>query len=133
MVAKVIPGSTVETTEVMEFIMIECANCAIPFMMTKRLNKAYRESKESFYCPNGHAQGYYGKNEAERLKDKLEEERVRHERELNQANDKFLDALNEKTKLERKLKRVHKGTCPCCNRSFSNLKAHMESKHPELK
>lgn len=28
-------------------------------------------------------------------------------------------------------KRVSKGVCPCCNRSFENLKNHMESQHPE--
>ena len=34
-------------------------------------------------------------------------------------------------KIEKQLKRIHKGVCPCCNRSFTNLKRHMETKHPE--
>ena len=28
--------------------------------------------------------------------------------------------------------RVGKGVCPCCNRSFANLKRHMASQHPEF-
>jgi hypothetical protein len=34
-------------------------------------------------------------------------------------------------KVERKLKRVHRGVCPCCKRTFQNIQRHMETKHPE--
>ena len=33
-----------------------------------------------------------------------------------------------KTKL---IKRIKNGICPCCNRTFKQLAAHMKNKHPE--
>jgi len=30
-------------------------------------------------------------------------------------------------------KRVANGVCPCCTRSFANLRRHMETTHPEYK
>lgn len=33
--------------------------------------------------------------------------------------------------VEKKLNRVSAGTCPCCNRSFKQLAAHMKNKHPD--
>lgn len=39
------------------------------------------------------------------------------------------EAAHEKT--QRKLKRVDRGVCPCCNRSFQNLARHMATKHPK--
>ena len=29
-------------------------------------------------------------------------------------------------------KRASAGVCPCCNRSFQNLRRHMGNKHPEF-
>lgn len=33
-------------------------------------------------------------------------------------------------KLKAQTTRVKNGVCPCCNRSFQNLKRHMNTKHP---
>ena len=38
-----------------------------------------------------------------------------------------------KDKLARKLKRVGRGVCPECNRTFQNLASHMACKHGEKK
>lgn len=59
MLVKVDTGEKIQVTETMDFVLVECCKCATPFLMTTRLNKSLRESKETFYCPFGHPQGYY--------------------------------------------------------------------------
>jgi uncharacterized protein (UPF0212 family) len=36
-----------------------------------------------------------------------------------------------KTQLKKVHVRVGHGVCPCCNRSFAQLRRHMAAKHPE--
>jgi hypothetical protein len=129
MLTKVFKGNT--TQEVMDFTMVECCNCGTPFFMTTRLREAFKKNGDWFYCPNGHQQ-HYSKTTEQILKEKLEEEKARAKKEAEDLTNRLLDTLNEKNKLQRQLKRVHKGTCPCCKKSFENLKRHIASKHPEL-
>jgi hypothetical protein len=131
MLVKVNSGEKIQITETMDFVLVECCKCATPFLMTTRLNKSLRESEETFFCPLGHEQGYYGKNTEEKLKDEVEKLKKEKEQEYETMQNRFLDAVNEKIKIEKQLKRVHKGVCPCCNRSFVNLQQHMKTKHPE--
>jgi hypothetical protein len=37
------------------------------------------------------------------------------------------------TKARNQLERVGNGVCPCCTRSFTNLRRHMATKHPGFK
>jgi hypothetical protein len=106
----------------------ECCRCGVKFGIPKQLQDNLRNTHNSFFCPNGHSQSYIGETDA----DKLRRELKRKEQELaNKVRDE-LNARAEVDKLNRKLKRVHNGTCPCCKRSFSDLQKHMRSKHPEL-
>lgn len=121
-------------TEAIDFTMETCCNCGIPFFMpTYHYKRLLANKGESFYCPNGHGQHYTGKTEVEKLKEKLEALQKEKEQQHEDLQNKWLDALGEKQKLEKQLKRVHKGVCPCCNRTFVNLQKHMATKHPEIK
>lgn len=42
------------------FEVIECCECHCLFCVTKEHKKILIETKETFYCPNGHAQSYTG-------------------------------------------------------------------------
>lgn len=86
------------------------------------------QNHNTFYCPNGHAQYFSGKSEAEKLREELK----RKEQELANKVIEKNDIWNELQKTQKKLTRLNKGTCSCCKRTFQNLKRHMESKHPEL-
>jgi len=104
-----------------------CISCGVKFCIPKELDDKLRQNHKSFYCPNGHSQCYVGETEAEKLRKELK----RKEQEVAdqvQAKLKAQAALNI---AEGKLKRVSKGVCPCCNRSFSDLQRHMKTKHPE--
>lgn len=122
-----------KTNETITFVMEECCNCGIPFMMPSYHQKRLINSQEQFYCPNGHPQHYCGKTDAQKIQEKLDEEKRNRAAEKERLEKQWLEQYNAKTKLEKQLKRIHKGVCPCCNRSFQNLKRHMETKHPEIK
>lgn len=131
MLKEVKQGNT--TTELIDFTLETCCRCGIPFFMpTYHFKRLLANKGESFYCPNGHGQHYTGKTEAEILKAKLEQVQKENEEREQELQNKWLDALGEKNKLEKQLKRVHKGICPCCNRTFVNLERHMKTKHPEV-
>ncbi len=105
-----------------------CCNCGVMFAMETSYDKQLRETHKTFYCPNGHGQSYTGKTEAEKLRDELK----RKEQELANKVREALDLSSSLYSANQKLKRVSKGVCPCCNRTFKNLHSHMKIKHPEI-
>lgn len=132
MIKEVQRGNT--TAEVIDFTLETCCACGIPFFMpTYHYKRLLANKGESFYCPNGHSMSFTGPTEAQKLKEQLEKVKQEKDKQEQELQNKWLDALGEKYKLEKQLKRIHKGVCPCCNRSFQNLKRHMETKHPEIK
>lgn len=51
----------------------ECANCHLLFWISEKQNKRLIKSKETFYCPNGHAQSYAGETNKQKI-EKLEKD-----------------------------------------------------------
>lgn len=66
-----------------EYSEEECCVCAIVYFVTAQFQRKCKETKQSFYCPNGHSQSYT-KSEADRLRDLLETQRKRTEQAENQ-------------------------------------------------
>jgi hypothetical protein len=114
------------------------------------LDEAAQAAKEviNFYCAYGHGQHY--------TKGESQETILRRERDrLKQREAQLMDAVNDekrrrefaessflKVEIERKnaQKRLVKlkaraatGTCPCCNRNFSELQKHIATKHPTFR
>ena len=111
----------------------QCCTCGMSFAMTTDFMRRRRDDRKPFYCPSGHSQHYTGKTEAQKLKDELE----RKQRDLEAANAMTLAAEVERARIAKahnKMRaRVMNGVCPCCNRTFQNLMAHMKTEHPEFK
>jgi hypothetical protein len=105
-----------------EFETCECYSCGVVFAMTKEHRRFFldKRDKATFYCPNGHPQCYTGMSD----KEKLEQERARHQETLARLNV----AEAKRVQLEKRIKR---GVCPCCKRSFTALARHIKTKHPE--
>lgn len=83
------------------------------------------------YCPLGHTHIPSGEPKAERLARELEmsRQRTRAERELRQDTERRLSA--QKSATTRARKRAAAAVCPCCSRSFVQLRRHMAAKHPD--
>jgi Zn finger protein HypA/HybF involved in hydrogenase expression len=109
------------------FVAIECWQCQIAFGVTPYFQERRREDHQSFYCPAGHSQIYPSKSREE----KLQEELAKAERAKQMALDQARMEAEQRQKAERKLKRVQRGVCPQCNRTFAELTKHMQSKHGE--
>ena len=109
-------SSTLET--------VTCITCGVEYAMPADLLAQYRKEHTSYHCPNGHQQYFTGETEAEKLRKELSKEKERA-RWAEEANKKIT------AKLKKTEKRISKGVCPCCNRSFINLQRHMACKHKE--
>jgi hypothetical protein len=114
-----------------------CINCGVQIIMPRWFYEKRREDKANFTCINGHSQHFTGKSDTEKLREELEREKRYHgwtkEREasLRSSNDHLTHQLNgTKGALTKVRKRIAKGVCPACNRSFSDLASHMTCKHP---
>lgn len=87
----------------------------------------------SFFCSYGHKQ-FYVQGESEAAK--LRRERDRLAQRVAQVEDERNEAQQAAAKAERATKRLKKraaaGTCPCCQRTFLNMTAHMKGQHPEF-
>jgi hypothetical protein len=111
---------------------IVCCSCGITFAMPSVRRRELLDNGGGFHCPNGHAQTY-GKGRA----DKLEEQLAQKQRELTAARCETtaekLKREKAETELSRHKRRTKNGVCPCCQRSFLNLKRHLATKHPDFK
>ena len=108
-----------------------CYKCGVAFGISAGHRKYLFETKTEFFCPSGHAQYYPGETKEEKLLKQLENERKRTEwakQEVKNIELRRRAAVGQLTKVK---KRISKGVCPCCNRSFENLQRHMGSKHPD--
>jgi hypothetical protein len=113
-----------------------CCSCFIQFAMPEELQTKRRNDGGSFYCPNGHSQ-HYTKTRVQELEEQLNRERAAKER---AENEKRAAVNREESEREQRMaaeaardrlkRRIKAGSCPCCKRNFSNLRRHMETKHP---
>jgi len=124
-----------------EFVIEECCNCGIAFGMTKALNQECRNrpgpNGKRFYCPNGHDQYYTGETEADKMRrerDRLAQSVAQWQDEAAQQQERRMAAERSAAALRGQITKINKraanGVCPCCTRSFTNLRRHMATKHP---
>lgn len=135
---------TVQLTEAVTFEREDCCNCGVTFFVPADLRAQRKLDAALFYCPNGHGQ-HYSKSEADKLRARVTEleslaqaetkrkqwaeQEAKNQRERAEAAERRLSAqFGENTKLR---KRIKNGVCPCCTRSFTNLRRHMATKHPD--
>jgi aspartate/glutamate racemase len=110
---------------------VNCYSCGTTFGMESSFYQDRVRDHGEFYCPNGHRQHFIGETEAERLKRQLDAERSRSEFFRRQSESERRSKSAIKGQLTKTKNRIAKGVCPCCNRQFSDLHRHMETKHPD--
>lgn len=119
----------------------QCYACKTDMSLPEPLYLAAVASENiTFYCAYGHGQHFAkGPTEADKLRqerDRLKQQiakvcdDVRHQRERADSAERAASAY--KGQATRLKNRAKAGVCPCCNRSFENLRRHMADKHPEF-
>jgi hypothetical protein len=123
--------------------MMNCGECGIQFAVPSAWIAIRRRGTENehrgFTCPNGHTR-VFQETEVERLRRELaaKEEQLAREREAKERAEKEalgqrLAAGRARAETKRIRTRVAAGMCPCCKRSFVQLRRHMENKHPDYR
>jgi hypothetical protein len=95
--------------------------------MQKRQRDDDRE-QVGIYCPSGHRWTFAGEPRSKELERQIAAKQAALDQERAARRD--ADAALERER--KKARRVAKGVCPCCTRSFTNLRRHMQTKHPEV-
>ena len=119
----------------------QCITCGIPFTVPDIVINKHREVGGYHSCPNGHSQGWDKdgcevadlRRERDRLKQQIaakDDDIAWQKQQRKDAERLAAAARGQVTKLK---KRAAAGVCPCCNRQFSNMHRHMQTKHPEFK
>lgn len=103
--------------------------CGVNFAIPQTLYNTAKEHGVGFYCPRGHHLGL-GESYVTKLERELESERKRKEWAQQDAKTARRAEAIARGKLRAQSERVSKGVCPCCKRSFQNLRRHMAAKHP---
>lgn len=126
---------TVELTE------INCGECGGTYAINERYREQMYQKGGSWNCPYCDCGwGYSNNNENSKLKKqlaaekrgrKLAERQAKRERE--EARYQANCARAQKAAKTRIKNRIAAGVCPCCNRTFKQLAAHMKNKHPDYK
>jgi ssDNA-binding Zn-finger/Zn-ribbon topoisomerase 1 len=124
-----------------ELVSMNCPHCGGVFAISRE----YREEaerlgqfKQCWSCPYCKQTRGYGSGEIQKLQAQV----AQLERDKNYLRTARDNALNEaghfrasrdalKGQLTKERRRVGNGVCPCCNRSFVNLRRHMTAKHPD--
>ncbi len=114
------------------FLLEQCCSCNIYFYIPESKYNTCKADGSNFFCPNGHSL-IYSDNE-------LTKEKKRREW-AERSRDQYQKYWKDEEKKRRALKgqltktknRISNGVCPCCKRSFQNLKKHIGHMHPEYK
>lgn len=113
---------------VLDLFVSDCAECGVVFGIPKDLEQRRREDGRAFYCPNGHTMVFSDKPDAE---EKLRLAAARETALRDQLTAAVREGELTRQQMLRDRSRFANGVCPCCNRSFENVRRHMASKHPE--
>ena len=123
---------TITWNEQIAMVTEHCCSCGTLFAFTEQFKAERKKTGASWYCPNGHSQ-HYTESTVERLR-KTQAALEEQQRATTRAKSEAL-ALQHQIEAQAKeakrlAKRTHAGVCTCCNRSFTNLRRHMATKHP---
>lgn len=115
-----------------------CPACTVRFAYPESLRQNRAQTAGDIYCPNGHRLSY-AENDADRFRrerDRLAQRVAEKDDEIARQRQFREDAERSATALRGQIiklkKRTANGVCPCCTRSFVNLKRHIATKHPSF-
>ena len=118
---------------------VSCGECGGVYALNYIFVRQKEKNGGYWKCPYCKCSWGYGESEIDRLNKKvaatqraLETERKRKEWAQKEAKIAENRRRAQKGITTRIKNRVGHGVCPCCNRTFQNLKRHMTAKHPDF-
>lgn len=134
-----------EITHITTLTTLDCCSCGMPLGLSKKWVEDARAEgsfRKKFWCPYCNTSQGWGTSTHTLEKRRLEAERDSLSRQLTDAREDKKKAMAEaryfrasrdgmKGVVAKVKKRVGHGVCPCCTRSFANLRRHMLSQHPD--
>jgi hypothetical protein len=110
-----------------------CIACGIPVAMPREMYEHRKKDGRSFWCPNGDPQHFIvGETEEQKLRRRLSSAEARASSWRDQAEAAERSKRAVRGHLTRIRRRIANGVCPSCNRSFGDVRAHMETQHPDF-
>lgn len=109
-----------------------CCACGVMFAIPDSLQNQLVETRQYFYCPNGHSQNYVGKTDKQRLA----EEQRRHASTQEELRVARIEAMAAEKKARAKVRTLEKKAlatqCLHCPRTIdpARMRRHVETKHP---
>lgn len=115
------------------YAILDCPSCGVLFGITEELQTRRQKDGKSFYCPNGHSMSYSDTLEKQFRREQEKTARLTSNLDQVRADRDAVERSRRATKgqLTKIRRRVANGVCPCCNRTFDDLTAHMQTKHPD--
>jgi DNA-binding XRE family transcriptional regulator len=112
-----------------EYVAVQCGGCGVPFAFSRAFYDKRKQDHKTWHCPNGCVRHYTGPSEVETLRSEVE--RQKQMREAEESRRLRVEAERDQVARahNRMRVRVMNGVCPCCNRTFQNLMAHMKTEH----
>lgn len=107
---------------------------AVPAELRREQQRQHDRAERNvlgIYCPLGHSHVPAGESETKRLKRQLETQKNYRARETARADRERAGRIAQKGATTKARKRHAAGVCPCCKRSFANVKRHIDSQHPD--
>ena len=88
---------------------------------------------QSVYCPLGHTFVYSNTTEEQNaeLRRQLDDTKTRLTHARDERDFERRRVIAYKGVLGKTRKRIAAGVCPCCTRTFQNLRRHMQTQHPD--
>lgn len=106
--------------------------CGIRHAIPSELDQALRrDKKQAVHCPVGHEYVHAGLSAAQELQQQRAAADAREVALRDQLQAERRQHAATKGKLTRMRKRIAAGVCPCCTRSFRQVRQHMERMHPD--
>lgn len=124
-------------TKTLTFYIVSCYTCGVRFGIESELHRrAVTDAKGSVFCPAcGNGTCWRESDDQKRIKElesKLKWEMENAERQRTMRKQTEASLIATKGVVTKMRKRISAGVCPCCNRTFKQLAAHMKTQHPEF-
>lgn len=114
-----------------EYVQVHCGTkgggCGLEFAMTRSFYDYTKREGVGWYCPRGHSRRWADNTASQKLR-KAEARNV-HLSDQLEATNRELE--QHRQTIVRDRHRIANGVCPCCTRSFDNVRRHITSQHPD--